>query len=195
MNLTTRSDGKGKLTINLENLLPIDCQGGDFYGEEVVNLCLVMFSYLIWSINEEFKSLMKEPKQAEYRIVYNQKEGHTLSRTLVNDGWVEAAQNRSWMIVCNENVNEQKSYPVRDGIIQRNNHVWRFYQHLVIILSLIIVSIYSLVKINRTNKVLSSYYEKAEQVIYLFNLSHNINMLVMGYSGNMLIVSLENRLL
>ena len=140
-----------------------------------------------------------EPKQCEYRIVYNQNKGHTLSRTLVNDGWTEAAQSGNWLIVRNS-VTEQKSYPARDGIIQRNNHVWKIYQYLLFILlvpivinaimlvpmsgeseivpspywsftilvalavvSLIIISIYSLVKINRTNKGLGNYFEMVEQ--------------------------------
>ena len=140
-----------------------------------------------------------EPKQREYRIVYNQKQGHELSKTLVNDGWIEAARSGNWLIVCNEKVNEQKYVPVRDGIIKRNQKVWAMHQYFLIFMLAFIgghvttlafsssdnsseivaspfwsitilvtlsfvllsmVSVYSLIKINRTNKVLSNHIEE-----------------------------------
>ena len=142
-----------------------------------------------------------ESQLREHRIVYNEKPGHELSRTLSDDSWFGLVQIGNWAIVGNENVNEHKFKPVRDGIIKRNDKVWVMHQYFLIFLlsyivgivttselsssnrtteivaspfwtitilvalSLVllsIISIYSLVKISRTNKVLSHQIEKID---------------------------------
>ena len=140
-----------------------------------------------------------EPQLCEHRIVYNEQKGHELSRTLSDDNWFGLVQNGNWAIVGNENVNEHKFKPVRDGIIKRNDKVWVMHQYFLIfllayivgiittsflsssdrsteivaspfwaittlvafsLLVLSIISMYSLVKISRTNKVLCHPIEK-----------------------------------
>lgn len=140
-----------------------------------------------------------KPQSLAHTIVYNEKQTHELSRTLLDDGWFGMVQSGNWAIVGNEN--EHKYKPVRDGVIKRNDKVWVMHQYfLIFLVSFIIghvftsvlsssdssteivaspfwiitalvafcflvlslISVYSLVKIRRTNRVLSHPVEKTD---------------------------------
>ncbi|WP_438347033.1 DUF2812 domain-containing protein [Paenibacillus sp. FA6] len=140
-----------------------------------------------------------DPKRITYRIGYDKIQADSLSRALIDDGWMKILQSGHWYIISNENpLEEIKTSPVREGIIKHNRVIMYIFGSILIymttmtiffvtiisltifssedasftvvkspfwiityfymgaVLSLWILTIYSVVKINKTNKKLIS---------------------------------------
>lgn len=77
-----------------------------------------------------------ESKSITYRIGYNTMHGFSLSRTLVDEGWIEVLQSGKWYVISNEEPIEQiKTFSVRDGIIKRNRTIMYIFSGLLIYLT------------------------------------------------------------
>ena len=136
-------------------------------------------------------------KSITYRIGYDNMKGSSLSRSLLDEGWIADLQSGKWSVMSNEKPLEQiKTSSVRKGIIKRNRTIMYIFSGILIYLTgigisnltmmsfslfqdvsvevvesplwiltysllgfaiaIFILSIYSVFKINKTNKYLIS---------------------------------------
>lgn len=136
-------------------------------------------------------------KSLTYRIGYDKLHGSSLSRSLLEEGWIAVLQSGKWSVMSNEKPLEQiKTSSVREGIIKRNRTIVYIFSGILIYLTgialsnltmmsfslfqdgsvevvesplwiltysllgfaiaIFVLSIYSVFKINKTNKYLIS---------------------------------------
>jgi len=132
-------------------------------------------------------------KSLTYRIGYDKIRGSSLSKSLLNEGWIRVFQKGNWYVVSNEKSHEQiKTSSVRDSLIKRNRTIMYIFSGILIYLmgigvfnltmislslfqdepvevvespmwiltyfllvfaiALFVLAIYSVIKINKTNK-------------------------------------------
>ncbi|WP_042347756.1 DUF2812 domain-containing protein [Bacillus massiliigorillae] len=83
-----------------------------------------------WTRNFYFQK--GKPTVTTYRIVYEKSKNIYLSKTLLNEGWIQIAQKNHWLIVANEKpLNQVKISPVREGSIRRNKKIMYVYMSLI----------------------------------------------------------------
>lgn len=93
-----------------------------------------------------FSFKRSEPKSVTYRIGYDQGQVAYIPKALTNDGWMKVYQSKCWHVVVNEKPQEAiKTFPTRNGVIQRYYKITTIYSVIVIyfgITALINVSIF-----------------------------------------------------
>lgn len=72
-------------------------------------------------LTRQFSFQEGSPRQLTYRIGC-EGPNYALPKTLINSGWTKVFGERKWYVIVNEEPpNELKTYPVRTGLIRRNN--------------------------------------------------------------------------
>ncbi|WP_246313938.1 DUF2812 domain-containing protein [Paenibacillus foliorum] len=81
-----------------------------------------------------------EPRKRTYRIGYDKIQTNSLSKVILDDGWVKALQSGNWYVTANEKPLEQiKAFPVREGIIKHNKMILYIFASVLIYLTVIAV--------------------------------------------------------
>ncbi|TXK73852.1 DUF2812 domain-containing protein [Paenibacillus sp. N3.4] len=71
-----------------------------------------------------------------YRIGFDKIQTNSLSKVLLDDGWVKALQSGNWYVTANEKSLEQiKTFPVREGIIKHNKTIMYIFASVLIYLT------------------------------------------------------------
>ncbi|MEY9094068.1 DUF2812 domain-containing protein [Paenibacillus sp. RC84] len=79
-----------------------------------------------------------EPRKRTYRIGFNNIQTNSLSRALLDDGWVKISQSGNWYVTANEQPLEQiKTFPVREGIVKHNKTILYIFASILIYLTAI----------------------------------------------------------
>lgn len=90
-----------------------------------------------------------QSKSLTYRIGYDKTRGSSLSKSLLNEGWINVLRKGNWYVISNEKSLEQiKTSSVREGIIKRNRTIMYIFSGLLIYLTAI--AIFNLVMISLT---------------------------------------------
>lgn len=75
-------------------------------------------------------------KLITYRIGYDKMHGSSLSRSLLDEGWIKVLQSGKWYVISNEKHIEQiKTSSVREGIIKRNRTIMYIFSGILIYLT------------------------------------------------------------
>jgi hypothetical protein len=79
-----------------------------------------------------------EPKKRTYRIGFDKIQVNSLSKGLVDDGWMKVLQRGNWYVTANAKPLEQiKTFPVREGIIKHNKTIMYIFASILIYLTVI----------------------------------------------------------
>ncbi|HEY2421622.1 MAG TPA: DUF2812 domain-containing protein, partial [Neobacillus sp.] len=78
-----------------------------------------------------------DPHPRIYRIVFDRVQTDSLSRGLVDEGWVKVLQTGKWSIIANERpLNLIRTSPVREGIINHNRIIMYIFGGILFYLSM-----------------------------------------------------------
>ena len=83
-----------------------------------------------------FKFEKKSERELIYRIVYSHGTNSEVPKGLAQNGWEKAAESKSWSILINEkSFNSIESFPLRQGIIAKNEKV-KYITGILLIITL-----------------------------------------------------------